>query len=480
MVRYSNCQGHDPQQGSSSSASASGSSSSKNGSSSNGGGSGESSSSGYRSSKSKSSVDSNGGHHHHHHHRNGSATNGHANGSAAQANGANVHWKFAKVFIEQDDSALINRKLPKELLLRVFSHLDVVSLCRCAQVSKAWNILALDGSNWQRVDLFEFQRDIESVVVENVAKRCGGFLRKLSLRGCQHVGDSALATFSLYCNNIESLKLTDCKQISDRTSHSLATYCHKLQFLDLSSCSLITDHSLVSLAKGCRNLIHVDVSWCEQVTGMGVKALAEECHKLQNFISKGCLNIHDDGLFHLARHCPELRKITLHSCRNIQDEGIIRLAESCKELQYLCVSNCTHLTDASLLALANHCPKLATLECAAIIQFTDTGFQVGKKQKCFGRLFFAIFRYSVQIGIAIDRLDTEMFFFQAKLFFPIKIDFVLSALSVFLTRQGFVRTILYLTNAQESKSVELGGGRPYLLDSLSPQLLQFWCIFNAF
>ena len=50
-----------------------------------------------------------------------------------------------------------------------------------AQVSKAWNILALDGSNWQNVDLFEFQVDIEGVVVENLAKRCGVFLRTFSL-----------------------------------------------------------------------------------------------------------------------------------------------------------------------------------------------------------------------------------------------------------------------------------------------------------
>lgn len=31
----------------------------------------------------------------------------------------------------------------------------------CLQVSKYWNILALDGSNWQKIDLFDFQRDIE-------------------------------------------------------------------------------------------------------------------------------------------------------------------------------------------------------------------------------------------------------------------------------------------------------------------------------
>ena len=95
--------------------------------------------------------------------------------------------------------------------------------------SQSWNVLALDGSNWQRIDLFDFQRDIEvskwgllslytslfichclgsrcrckyrrlsglfllqGRVVENISKRCGGFLRKLSLRGCLGVGDSAL------------------------------------------------------------------------------------------------------------------------------------------------------------------------------------------------------------------------------------------------------------------------------------------------
>uniref|UniRef100_A0A8C9TJY4 F-box and leucine rich repeat protein 20 n=1 Tax=Scleropages formosus TaxID=113540 RepID=A0A8C9TJY4_SCLFO len=113
------------------------------------------------------------------------------------------------------DEAVINRKLPKELLLRIFSFLDVVTLCRCAQVSRAWNILALDGSNWQQIDLFDFQRDIEGRVVENISKRSGGFLRKLSLRGCLGVGDSALRTFAQNCRNIEVLSLNGCTKITD-------------------------------------------------------------------------------------------------------------------------------------------------------------------------------------------------------------------------------------------------------------------------
>lgn len=155
------------------------------------------------------------------------------------------------------------------------------------QVSKAWNILALDGSNWQRVDLFNFQTDVEGPVVENLARRCGGFLRKLSLRGCQQVGDSALATFSQHCNNIESLNLKYCKKISDHTSKSLSAHCHKLQYLDLSSCSSITDVSMHAIAQGCPSLLHIDVSWCDQVTSKGLKSLAGGCTKLQTFIAKG-------------------------------------------------------------------------------------------------------------------------------------------------------------------------------------------------
>ncbi len=34
------------------------------------------------------------------------------------------------------DIDLINKMLPRELILRCFSYLDIVSLCRCAQVSK--------------------------------------------------------------------------------------------------------------------------------------------------------------------------------------------------------------------------------------------------------------------------------------------------------------------------------------------------------
>lgn len=54
-------------------------------------------------------------------------------------------------------------RFQKDLNLRIFSFLDIVTMCRCAQVCKNWNKLAMDGSNWKEVDLFYFQKDIKVI-----------------------------------------------------------------------------------------------------------------------------------------------------------------------------------------------------------------------------------------------------------------------------------------------------------------------------
>uniref|UniRef100_A0A673Z112 F-box/LRR-repeat protein 2 n=1 Tax=Salmo trutta TaxID=8032 RepID=A0A673Z112_SALTR len=256
------------------------------------------------------------------------------------------------------DEAVINKKLPKELLLRIFSFLDVVTLCRCAQVSRSWNVLALDGSNWQRIDLFDFQRDIEGRVVENISKRCGGFLRKLSLRGCLGVGDSALRTFSQNCRNIELLSLNGCTKITDSTCNSLSKFCPKLKHLDLASCTSITNLSLKALSEGCPLLEQLNISWCDQVTKDGIQALVRCCPGLKGLFLKGCTQLEDEALKHIGAHCPELVTLNLQTCSQITDEGLITICRGCHHLQSLCVSGCANITDAILHALGLNCPRL--------------------------------------------------------------------------------------------------------------------------
>ena len=98
----------------------------------------------------------------------------------------------SEVTPEEIEPGLINKALPRELLLRIFSYLDVIGITRCAQVSKYWNSLALDGSNWQYVDLFNFQKDVSVFVVENIAQRCNDFLKAIRLENCRFLTDEAI------------------------------------------------------------------------------------------------------------------------------------------------------------------------------------------------------------------------------------------------------------------------------------------------
>ncbi|XP_041589708.1 F-box/LRR-repeat protein 2 isoform X5 [Vulpes lagopus] len=266
---------------------------------------------------------------------------------------------------------------------RIFSFLDIVTLCRCAQISKAWNILALDGSNWQRIDLFNFQTDVEGRVVENISKRCGGFLRKLSLRGCIGVGDSSLKTFAQNCRNIEHLNLNGCTKITDSTCYSLSRFCSKLKHLDLTSCVSITNSSLKGISEGCRNLEYLNLSWCDQITKDGIEALVRGCRGLKALLLRGCTQLEDEALKHIQNYCHELVSLNLQSCSSlshcelITDDGILHLSNSTcghERLRVLELDNCLLITDVALEHLEN-CRGLERLELYDCQQVTRAGIK---------------------------------------------------------------------------------------------------------
>lgn len=274
------------------------------------------------------------------------------------------------------DQDLINMMLPKELILRIFSFLDIVSLCRCAQVSKRWNKLALDGDNWQSVSLFDFRVAVQGQVVENLSARCGDYLKRLTLKGCKSVSDASMQVFSRNCRNLEEINLDDCKQLTDQTCESLASNCHKLAHLNIASCD-VTDKSLEAISQGCKNLRHINISSCNKITPTGLGYLARNCTSLVSFIALACgdSTINDISLQVLSQGCRKLKMINLNGCRAITDVGVKALAENCHQLVYCCLSKCFAITDESLVSLGQGCHQLKTLGLIGCHQLTDYGFQ---------------------------------------------------------------------------------------------------------
>ncbi|CAJ0941271.1 unnamed protein product, partial [Mesorhabditis belari] len=271
------------------------------------------------------------------------------------------------------DGALINQALPKELILRIFSYLDVITLCRSAQTCRYWNLLALDGSNWMEVNFFEFQRDIKGTVVENLAKRCGGFLKNLSLKGCESVQDNALRSFTRQCPNIQMLSLEKCKKVTDVTCENLGKNCHRLLELNLENCAAITDRALKYISDGCKRLEYINISWCDAITDRGIGLLLRGCPQLAHLIIKGCEGVTENVFDNSLEHMGSLVELDLLQCF-VTDQTVTSLSKGAAKLEYLCLSQCTQITDRSLQALAHGCKRLTVLELSGCAFLSDPGF----------------------------------------------------------------------------------------------------------
>ncbi|KAL3313779.1 F-box/LRR-repeat protein 20 [Cichlidogyrus casuarinus] len=218
----------------------------------------------------------------------------------------------------------INVALPKELLLLVFSYLDIQTLCKCAQVCKPH-------------------------VVEKIAKCSGGFLRDLRLSGCLKVTDDAIKRFTELCKQIEILDISGCKILTNETCKYLGLNCPDLTTLFLEGCQI--DGRGLKCLGSCANLTWLNVSWCE-INDEGVQAIASGCRNLKRFRAMGCHKITSTSVGFLARYCEHLTLLNLNYCeRNINDQAMIYLAIGCSNLRVLCVSRCG-ITDIGLRALA--------------------------------------------------------------------------------------------------------------------------------
>ncbi|KAM6113284.1 uncharacterized protein FYN12_012633 [Phoenicopterus ruber ruber] len=228
-------------------------------------------------------------------------------------------------------------------------------------------LLIPNGSDWQRTELFDFQRDIEGRAVENFPKRCGSFLQKFSLRGCPGVGDNALRMFAQDCRDLQVLHLNGSTKITDATCTSLSKFCSKLRHLDLASCTSRTALSLKALREGCPLLEELSISWCDQVTKDGIQALVRGCGGLKALFLKGCTQLEDEALKYIGAHCPVT--LNLQTCLQITDDGLITIGRGSRKLQSLRASGCSNVTDAILNALGRNSPRLRILEAARCSQW---------------------------------------------------------------------------------------------------------------
>jgi len=80
-------------------------------------------------------------------------------------------------------------QMPNEILLKIFSHLDVQDLGRCAQVSKKFQKIAYDRAIWQELPINLAGKQVPIEFIQNILERGTAYL---NLSYAQIVGDSSL------------------------------------------------------------------------------------------------------------------------------------------------------------------------------------------------------------------------------------------------------------------------------------------------
>ena len=82
--------------------------------------------------------------------------------------------KLRRRVIYQDTAAIC--KFPEDLLLRIFTYLDVLSILHCSCTCRLWNRLARDRTLWQNVDLIPYRLGTRALW-KFVRQRCSDNLK---------------------------------------------------------------------------------------------------------------------------------------------------------------------------------------------------------------------------------------------------------------------------------------------------------------
>ncbi|CAB0010638.1 unnamed protein product [Nesidiocoris tenuis] len=324
-----------------------------------------------------------------------------------------------------------------ETVLRIFSYLDLISLCRCMRVNKEFYRLGSDAMLYTALNLKPYWHKVNSKTLEHLSPRCK-YLLKIDLSWCGNYGlitSSQLSSFIEKCGkHLTHLRLDCCKFVDDECIHQIAISCRnlkelslrncfkinrsgfeclasittfqrldfyrtnieaeplvkllkqnpKLQHINLGSCVSLSSMDTVAQCLGAHNreLISVDFWKSYNLTPLGVKALAN-CSKLEEVDLGWCLgvSIPGDSMISLANGCRKLRKLFLAALRGINDRDLVPFVENCPNLRQVDLLGVRSITPHLCLRFLETMKNLQLFDLSFCDQIQDDVIQ--EWRKCF-------------------------------------------------------------------------------------------------
>ena len=282
--------------------------------------------------------------------------------------------------------------LPPNILLTIFHHLDLKSLCRSSRVCRLWHNFANDSSLWKIVDLRPFQMNLTSLK-KIVHRRVSEITRELHIKGLVtatkklgNLSSPLLKEIKKKAANLEILYLCNCylKDVSIKSfpgciaELSLAESLvplgwfeplnHKnlfpsLEHLYLTSCTRISSEDILSVCQ-LKTLKTLTLDGCYRIRDDDVRVISTNLKKLIKLDLSDCKKITDVSLHHIARHLKDIHSLSLSNCYQITPLGITVLNDACLDkLIFLNIQACSHETQRKALKLFADSPEMTLQTC---------------------------------------------------------------------------------------------------------------------
>ncbi|CAL8077420.1 unnamed protein product [Calicophoron daubneyi] len=315
-------------------------------------------------------------------------------------------------------------RLPYEILLHIFSYLDLQTLCRAAHVSRLFRCLADDAlAGMTSLNLQAYWPWLTDTGLLSLGKRLGRV--NLTARAAAEctTGNSVIPV-SLFrrrekeeevyqrsrhrytihgtlaarvrswstsaavnvLREVEQLSPNHTPRMSTGTSRStnpLPLLTHDI--------ALDSERGLTQLLSRTGNLFspefletyyaafptcklkRLDISWCGNYSQITPAAfgnfLGDACRQLVTLRLSSCKFLNDDCLLHIVNTCRLIQELDLSSCTGITAHGFLTLGRLI-HLRWVSLYR-THINDAGLLSLAGQCQHLKHVNMGSCMDVQD-------------------------------------------------------------------------------------------------------------
>uniref|UniRef100_A0A182QHC9 F-box domain-containing protein n=1 Tax=Anopheles farauti TaxID=69004 RepID=A0A182QHC9_9DIPT len=285
--------------------------------------------------------------------------------------------------------------LPDELLLQIFSNLDLPTRQVTVQVCEKFARIASDSRLYREVNFQKCWMQTDVKLFNFVMKRCNN-IRKLDLSWCGSCGslkDCDVKRFlyqrgrsltHLYMNEVtvtlDVLNKLDrycpllkelCMRNTSETLEVILVNNKALQHLKINCCPILDMKIIAATLGKCNHeLVTLNAYKTYDWNTAGLISL-QNCTKLQE-LDIGWTFQHDstDDLLTLAvAHWPQLKRLCLAGVRSVSSEDVLQIAQHCPALEQLDLMGCIRVEESKVDAVLERCPRLRLLDltyCSSI------------------------------------------------------------------------------------------------------------------